>query len=108
MRFEPDFGKIGFARDVLRLRGKLGSRYRGLTQEQFAKRFGLSVGTVKDCEQGRVSPSKAMMLLMAAIELDPALIDRAVVLAAERLRVREESAAALKRAERERMRGGTL
>jgi len=92
MAYDPDRGKTGFARDLLRLRRKLrGPRWRDLTQAQFADRFGLSFGTVKDLEQGRSMPSAAMRTLVAAIELDPVLIERAVVLAAERQRCADES-----------------
>ncbi len=58
-----------------------------VTHSQFAKRFGLTLGAVKDAEQDRVEPSRAMRVLVAAIDLDAALVDRAVVLAAERERV---------------------
>ena len=91
MAFDPDRGKTGFARDLRRLRRSLrGPRWRDLTQTQFADRFGLAFGTVKDLEQGRTMPSAAMRTLIAAIELDPVLIERAVVLAAERRRCEEE------------------
>lgn len=87
MTFDPDQGKTGFARDLWRLRRDLrGPGWRMLTQSQFAARFGLSVGAVKDAEQGRYQPSAAMRVLVAAIELDPALIERAVGLSNKRRR----------------------
>lgn len=78
---------LSFGAHLRRLRWKLGSRFGELTQTQFAQRFGLSLGTLRDAEQGRTNPSWAMRVLVAAVELDPALIDRAVVLARERERV---------------------
>jgi len=61
-------------------------RYRGLriSQAAFAKRFGLTLGAVKDQEQGRHEPSRAMRVLVAAIELNPGLIERAAKIAARR------------------------
>lgn len=80
MAFDPDFGKQGFARDLFRL------RFRRLRIEQpaFAKRFGLTFGMIKDQEQARARPSKAFKVLVAAIELDPALIERAARIAEDR------------------------
>ena len=80
MVFDPDFGKQGFARDLFRLRFR---RLR-IDQPTFAARFGLSFGMVKDQEQSRAKPSKAFKVLMAAIELDPALVERAARIAEER------------------------
>ncbi len=80
MPFDPDFGKVGFARDLFRLRFR---RLR-IDQPTFAARFGLAFGTVKDQEQARHKPSKAMRVLVAAIELDPKLMERAAKAAAER------------------------
>ncbi|MEG3178182.1 hypothetical protein U1872_18220 [Sphingomonas sp. RB3P16] len=74
------FGKTAFARDLIWLRFR---RLR-LSQTAFADRFGLSLGMVKDQEQARVAPSGALRVLVAAIELDPALIERAARTAAER------------------------
>ena len=41
-------------------------------------------GAVKDQEQARCRPSKAMRVLVAAIELDPKLMERAAKIARER------------------------
>ena len=68
--FDPDFGKTGFARRMLRLR----FRQLRLKQADFAERFGLTWGAVKDLEQGRTKPTRAMVLLIAAIEREPALM----------------------------------
>lgn len=80
MPFDPDFGKVGFARDLFRLRFR---RLR-IDQPTFAARYGLSFGTVRDQEQARHKPSKAMRVLVAAIEMDPKLMERAAKAAAER------------------------
>jgi DNA-binding transcriptional regulator YiaG len=73
MTFDPDFGKTGFPRRLFRLRFR---RLR-LTQEGFADRYGLSLGSVKDAEQGRHAPLPAFRLAIAAIEMDPAMMARA-------------------------------
>jgi len=73
-------GRTGFGRELFLL------RFRGLriSQEAFARRFGLTLGAVKDQEQGRHEPSRAMRVLVAAIEMDPELIERAAKVAASR------------------------
>lgn len=78
--FDPDFGKTGFARDLLRLRFH---RLR-LSQKAFAERFGLSWPSIRDQEQARFAPSAAFRLLVIAIELNPGLIERAAFIAATR------------------------
>jgi hypothetical protein len=80
MPFDPDFGKTGFARDLFRL------RFRGLKIDQatFANRFGLTFGNVRDLEQSRRQPIAAIRVLVAAIEMDPGLIERAAQEAARR------------------------
>lgn len=80
MTFDSDFGKIGFARDLFRLR----FRKMRMDQSTFAKRFGLTLGMVKDQEQARVAPSRAFKVLVAAIEMDAAFIERAARVAEER------------------------
>lgn len=70
MAFDPDFGKTGFARRLFRLR----FHSLRLSQAAFAHRYGLSLGAVKDAEQGRHQPSRPMVLLVAAIERDPRLM----------------------------------
>lgn len=80
MPFDPDFGKTGFARDLFRLR----FRQLKLSQAPFAKRFGLTLGAVRDQEQARFAPSRTMRVLVAAIELDPAFMAKAARVAAER------------------------
>lgn len=54
------------------------------SQSEFAERFGLSAGAWKDAEQGRGQPSRAMRVLIVAIELDPLLIEKAALLAMDR------------------------
>ena len=65
------------------------------SQPEFAFRFGVALGSVRDPEQGRVNAPKAMKVLVAAIELDPFLVEKAAVLAAERSRQSYRDSAAL-------------
>ena len=58
---------------VLALRKKL-----NLTQEQFAKRFHLPLGTVRDWEQGAHRPDKAAQVLLTVIAKDPDAVARAL------------------------------
>ena len=46
----------------------------GLTQEQFAERFQIPVGTVRDWEQGRVEPDQAARAYLEVIAHDPELV----------------------------------
>lgn len=49
-----------------------------LTQAEFADRFGIPLGTLRDWEQGRREPDMTARTLMRAISMDPDLIARAV------------------------------
>jgi putative transcriptional regulator len=55
------------------LRAKL-----NLTQEQFAARFHLPLGTVRDWEQGAHRPNKAAQVLLTIIANDPDAVARAL------------------------------
>lgn len=49
-----------------------------LTQEEFAERFGLPLGTVRDWEQGAHRPDRAAQVLLTVIENDPDAVVRAL------------------------------
>jgi putative transcriptional regulator len=49
-----------------------------LTQEQFAARFHLPLGTVRDWEQGAHRPDKAAQVLLTVIAKDPEAVARAL------------------------------
>ncbi len=61
------------APSVRALRHKL-----NLTQEQFAARFHLPLGTVRDWEQGAHRPDKAAQVLLTVIAKDPDAVIRAL------------------------------
>jgi putative transcriptional regulator len=50
----------------------------GLTQEQFAARFLLSLRTIQEWEQGRKEPSEPARVLLYAIAREPKAIARAL------------------------------
>ena len=74
----PPASKVQLARarrvpTVASLRKKL-----KLTQEEFAARFHLPLGTVRDWEQGAHRPDKAAQVLLAVIAKDPDAVTRAL------------------------------
>lgn len=50
----------------------------GLTQEEFAKAYGIPVATLRDWEQGRREPDHATKSFLAVIEMIPEEIKRAL------------------------------
>ena len=50
-----------------------------LTQEQFAKKYGIPVGTVRDWDQGRAEPDAAARALLNAIAAYPDEVAKAQV-----------------------------
>lgn len=61
------------APDIKALRGKM-----NLTQEEFASRFGLPLGTVRDWEQGLRRPNEAARVLLEVIASEPDAVARVV------------------------------
>jgi putative transcriptional regulator len=51
--------------------GKLTRRALGLTQEEFAGRFHIPVGTLRDWEQGAVVPDQSVRAYLTVIARDP-------------------------------------
>lgn len=49
-----------------------------LTQEEFAERFGLSLATLKNWEQGRRTPEESAKTLLRLIERQPKLVEKEV------------------------------
>jgi putative transcriptional regulator len=54
----------------------------GLTQEEFAAAFAVSVGTVRNWEQGRREPQGPARVLLAVIAREPDAVRRAITTAA--------------------------
>jgi DNA-binding transcriptional regulator YiaG len=51
----------------------------GLSQSQFATKYGLSVKTVQHWEQGRTVPDRPALVLLKTIEVAPAAVEDAVL-----------------------------
>jgi putative transcriptional regulator len=49
-----------------------------LTQEAFAARYGLPLGTVRDWEQKRRLPDRAATVLLTVIDKDPLAVSKAI------------------------------
>jgi putative transcriptional regulator len=58
---------------IKRLRWQL-----GLSQEEFATRFEIPIGTLRDWEQGRSEPDKPARAYLKVIGSDPAFVSRAL------------------------------
>jgi putative transcriptional regulator len=50
----------------------------GLTQEEFAKRFHLPLGTIRDWEQGKHTPDSAARVLLRLIAKDPSAVAKSL------------------------------
>ena len=59
--------------DVKRIRERL-----GLSQEEFALRFGFSIGTLRHWEQGRRFPEGPARTYLKVIDRDPEAVERAL------------------------------
>ncbi len=71
-RFEVTVA-VPAAVDVQAIRRKL-----GLSQPQFAARYSLAIGTVRDWEQGRRRPDRHARMLLRVIEREPEAVERAL------------------------------
>lgn len=50
----------------------------GLSQEQFAERFGIPIGTLRDWEQHRTEPDTAAMSYLKVIKANPKAVTQAL------------------------------
>lgn len=50
----------------------------GVTQEEFATRFGIPLGTLRDWEQGRTEPDQPARAYLRVIAYDPRAVQRAL------------------------------
>lgn len=48
----------------------------GLNQPEFASRYGLAVGTIRDWEQARSQPDRPAQVLLRVIEQEPEMVQR--------------------------------
>ena len=50
----------------------------GLSQDRFAKRYRISVGRLRDLEQGRTTADSALLAYLAVIDREPDAVNRAL------------------------------
>jgi len=69
-------------KDFTRMKGtpraKIIRRALGLSQEEFAARYQIPIGTLRDWEQGRVEPDQAAKTYLMVIARDPEGVRRAL------------------------------
>jgi putative transcriptional regulator len=53
----------------------------GLSQEAFAKRYGFTVASVRDWEQGRRRPERSARILLTLIQREPEVVHRVLTAA---------------------------
>lgn len=70
---DADFAKLRSVPRVKTLRRAL-----GLTQEEFAMRFQIPLGTLRDWEQGRADPDQPARTYLKVIARDPKAVQRAL------------------------------
>jgi putative transcriptional regulator len=59
-------------------RAKIIRRALGLSQEDFATRYHIPIGTLRDWEQGRVAPDQAARAYLTVIARDPEAVRKAL------------------------------
>jgi len=80
-RSDPDarpFSAADLARMKHTPRAKLVRRALGLTQEEFAARFQIPLGTLRDWEQGAAEPDQAARAYLKVIASDPEAVRNAL------------------------------
>ena len=60
-------------------RARIIRRALGLTQEEFAARFQIPLGTLRDWEQGAAEPDQAARAYLKVIAVDPKAVRRALL-----------------------------
>lgn len=70
---EVQLGRLRRVAPIKRIRWQL-----GLSQEEFAGRFQIPIGTLRDWEQGRSEPDRPARAYLKVIDTDPAFVSRAL------------------------------
>lgn len=76
----PDAARILSPAESWRGRVRLVRRRSGLSQEEFARRFGIPLPELQDWEEGRVEPDPALRAYLRVIEREPEAVARALSL----------------------------
>jgi putative transcriptional regulator len=75
---DPDAAPVLSAAEVAAARVRSIRRRSGLSQEAFAERFRIPVGTLRDWEQGRSIPDTAASAYLRVIERERGAVERAL------------------------------
>jgi putative transcriptional regulator len=70
-------------------RVKIIRRALGLSQDEFAARFHIPLGTLRDWEQGRKEPDAAARAFLVVIAREPEAVQRALAVSAPNLDLRD-------------------
>lgn len=76
---DPDSAPVMSAAEIRAARVRHARRRAGLTQEEFAARYHIPLGTLRDWEQGRREPDAAALAYLRVIEREPDMVARALV-----------------------------
>jgi putative transcriptional regulator len=74
----PDAAPIMTPAQIRAARVRHARRRSGLTQEAFAERYRIPLGTLRDWEQGRREPDAAALAYLRVIEREPEAVERAL------------------------------
>lgn len=74
----PDAAPIMTRAEIRAARVRWARRTAGLTQEAFAARYRIPLGTLRDWEQGRREPDAAALAYLRVIEREPEAVARAL------------------------------
>jgi putative transcriptional regulator len=77
----PDAAPIMTRAEIRAARVRHARRRSGLTQEGFAARYRIPLGTLRDWEQGRREPDAAALAYLRVIEREPEAVERALAAA---------------------------
>lgn len=75
---DPDAAPIMTRAQIRAARVRHARKRSGLTQEGFAERFRIPIGTLRDWEQGRREPDAAALAYLRVIEREPEAVARAL------------------------------
>jgi putative transcriptional regulator len=75
---DPDAAPVMTPAEIHAARVRHARRQTGLTQEAFADRFRVPLGTLRDWEQGRRAPDAAALAYLRVIEREPEAVARAL------------------------------
>jgi len=76
---DQDAAPLMSAAEIRAARVRQARRRSGLTQEAFASRYHIPLGTLRDWEQGRREPDGAALAYLRVIEREPDMVARALL-----------------------------